>query len=314
MNIKNIKIGALGCSRIAKKSLIPAIVDSENFILSGVSSRDEETAYKFSKEFETDDYSHEGLLDSDADAIYVSFPVGLHHEWGKKVLESGKHLLMEKTFTETYEQGKELFDIAEQNNLVCMEALMYEFNPLHSQIDNLLATKGDIKCVEAYFGIPHFEDKNDIRYLKELGGGAILDTLIYPLSFIFRILGNDFADFKSSIFYDKKSGVDERGYIHFEYDNAVANISYGLGHSYRNEVCIWTDKGMLKAERVFSRPKECTNPIEFWSNGKCKIYESELSNHFINMLDSFANYIDWGACPTHQNTLNRLKFIDRLRG
>ena len=58
---------------------------------------------------------------------------------------------------------------------------MYEFNPLHSQIDNLLSTKGNIKCVEAHFGIPHFEDKNNIRYFKELGGGAILDTLRFGM-------------------------------------------------------------------------------------------------------------------------------------
>ena len=116
--MSNVKIGVLGCSSIAGRSVIPAIVDCNNCILSGVASRDNVKAKLYAEKFNTKEYSYEELLNSDIDAIYVSLPVGLHYEWGKKILESGKHLLMEKTFTETYQQAKELFDIAEQNNLV----------------------------------------------------------------------------------------------------------------------------------------------------------------------------------------------------
>ena len=111
-----LKIGVLGNSSIARRSVIPAIKECKDFVLAGVGSREGQ--------------SYESILDSDVDAVYVSLPVGLHYEWGKKVLKSGKHLLMEKTFTESYGQAKELFDIASVLNLSCMEALMYEFHPL----------------------------------------------------------------------------------------------------------------------------------------------------------------------------------------
>lgn len=313
--MKCMKIGVLGCSSVANKSMIPAINACECFVLSGVSSRDPDKSKLYADKFSTKAYSYEEILNSDVDVIYVSLPVGLHYVWGKKILESGKNLLMEKTFTRTHEEAKELFDIARRNNLVCMEALMYEYHPLQFQIDNLLLSAGEVKTVEAHFGFPHFKDTNNIRYSGELGGGAMLDSLIYPLSFVFRILGNDFKNFNSISFHDNKHGVDERGYIQFEYKNAIANISYGLSHSYRNEVAVWTENMMLKADRVFSRPKECKNPIELVYDGDRKMHKCKPSDHFVNMLRAF--YTRLITPSTHdiarENTLIRLNFIDKMR-
>ena len=111
MTSSPIKIGVLGCSSIAKRAVIPAIKECNNFILAGVSSRDKSRGQLYADEFNTNSYSYESLLRSDVDAVYVSLPVGLHYKWGKRTLEAGKHLLMEKTFTETHEQAKEIFDL-----------------------------------------------------------------------------------------------------------------------------------------------------------------------------------------------------------
>ena len=121
------KIGILGCSSIAKKCIIPAIKKIPDLKLEGVASRDIDKAIKWSIEYYTNPYTYDELLASDIDIIYVSLPPGLHYKWGKKVLLSGKHLLMEKTFTSTHSESEELFKIADQNSLKCMEALMYEF-------------------------------------------------------------------------------------------------------------------------------------------------------------------------------------------
>ena len=299
-----LKIGVLGNSSIARRSVIPAIKECKDFVLAGVGSREGQ--------------SYESILDSDIDAVYVSLPVGLHYEWGKKVLKSGKHLLMEKTFTETYEQAKELFVMSKRLNLFCMEALMYEFHPLQKQIDSLLSVVGDIRCVEAHFGFPYIENKNDIRYQKNLGGGAILDTLVYPLSFVFRILGDKFLDHHSIIFRDEQSEVDDRGYTHFQYDDAVANISYGFGHSYRNEVTIWGEKAILKTNRVFTRPKNCDEPIQLISStkdrnktGKYERYEVENVDHFLGMINSFSDSIS-NNNDLNNDTLKRMLFVKGL--
>jgi NDP-hexose-3-ketoreductase len=306
-----LKIGILGCSSIAKKALIPAINQHPNTVLSGVASRDLSKAKALALIHKTKYYSYKELLDSDVDAIYVSTPVGLHYKWGKQVLESGKHLLLEKTFTENLKQAKELFDIASKNNLTCMEALMYEFHPLHSEIDMLKNQLGKIRYVEAHFEFPHFKNKDDIRYKKELGGGAILDCLVYPLSFVFRILGTNIMKTNASIYYNKETGLDDRGYIQLEYEKTNAYISYGFGHSYRNEIAISGTEGILKVKRAFTRTVDCKEPIELWSNGMCKKISVEKSNYFVSMLHFFLENIDAGISPA-ASTIDRMKFIEKL--
>ena len=49
---------------------------------------------------------------------------------------------------------------------------------------------------------PELENKDDIRYQSDLGGGATLDCLVYPLSFVFSILGYDYYDFESVAFHE----------------------------------------------------------------------------------------------------------------
>ena len=294
-----IKIGLIGYSTISRKSTIPAIEQCDKVSLGRIGTRDKRSGY-----------SYQDILESDADAVYVSLPVGLHYEWGKKVLESGKHLLLEKTFTETLDEAEELFEMSKDLNLICMESLMYEFHPLQSQIHDLLPELGNIKSVEAYFGFPHFENKDDIRYKNTLGGGATLDCLVYPLSFVFSILGYDYYDFESKVVWDDKNNIDESGYIRLQYDTALANISYGFGHAYRNEITIWGDEAILNVKRVFSRPEVCDEKINIIKNGQIKSYDVQNSNHFVNMLDEFSKlelqeYLIYG-------TLERMKVIERI--
>jgi|TARA_R110000824_G_scaffold56028_1_gene153793 NDP-hexose-3-ketoreductase len=286
------KIGLIGHSSISRRSVIPAIQKSNDFDLGNIGTRDNRSGY-----------SYQDILDSDVDSIYVSLPVGLHYEWGKKVLESGKHLLLEKTFTTSLDEGKELFDIAESSNLNCMEALMYQFHPLQKQIKDLLPRLGKIRCVEAHFGFPHLDNKKDIRYQKNLGGGAKLDCLVYPLSFVFDILGYEYDNFQELCFWD--DDIDARGYIMLEFQDSLANISYGFGHSYRNEILIWGEDSILKVKRVFSRPEICDEKIEISKNGVTETFEVKNSDHFLNMLSEFKN----PSVDLKKNTLKRLDFM-----
>lgn len=306
------KIGILGCSAIAEKALIPAINANKNFQLAGVASRSAAKRKSWSSKWGVPAYTYQGLLESDVDAVYISLPVGLHYHWGLKTLRARKHLLMEKTFTCTHAEGKKLFDMASRKGLGCMEALMYEFHPLHNQIDDLLSNLGELRHITATFGFPHFSDTNNIRYSPELGGGAILDCLIYPLSFIFRLLGENYTNRAATIHYDEKYNIDDRGYIQLEYPKTTANIAYGFGHAYRNEVAIWGSKGILKAKRVFSRPKECDEGIFLQLDREAYTYTVHPANHFVKMLDAFASCIDGGANKS-QATLSRLDFMDNLR-
>ena len=91
----------------------------------------------------------------------------------------------------------------------------------------------------------------------------------------------------------------------------VANISYGFGHSYRNEVTIWGEKAILKTNRVFTRPKNCDVPIQLWNNGKYERYEVENVDHFLGMINSFSDSIS-NNNDLNNDTLKRMLFVKGL--
>lgn len=184
-----LRLGVLGCSSIAQRSIIPAIQASDGLTLGAVASRSPAQAADWAERLGCQGLSYEELMASDElDAVYVSVPTGLHAAWGRKVLSHGKHLLLEKSFTTTLEETRELLALAAQHDLVAMEALAYVHHPFVQTIHALLQSGrlGAIRHVDARFGFPDRSDE-DIRYRRELGGGAILDTLIYPLSFCLDI-------------------------------------------------------------------------------------------------------------------------------
>ncbi|MBZ4042699.1 Gfo/Idh/MocA family oxidoreductase [Flavobacterium hibisci] len=57
------------------------------------------------------------LLTDDVDLVIVNTPVGTHYEYAKKVLLAGKHAVVEKAFTTTAAEAKELAQIAKEKGL-----------------------------------------------------------------------------------------------------------------------------------------------------------------------------------------------------
>ena len=69
------------------------------------------------------------LQHNEVDAIYLPLPPALHYKWGKKVLENGKHLLMEKPFTTSLAETQELLSLAEKKGLAVHENYIYRRGP-----------------------------------------------------------------------------------------------------------------------------------------------------------------------------------------
>lgn len=108
------KIGILGTADIAFRRFLPALQKCPDITYAGVASRTPEKAMRFVEAYGGKAYSsYDALLsDETVDAVYVPLPPALHYEWGKKAVEAGKHLLMEKPFTTSLEDTKNLLALA----------------------------------------------------------------------------------------------------------------------------------------------------------------------------------------------------------
>lgn len=315
--MKPINIGIIGCSAIANKTVLPSIKNSKLFNLVMVGSRSEEKGKTFADNFDCDFGSYEDVLNHDGiDAIYVSVPTGLHYEWGMRVLEAKKHLLLEKPFTATIEQAKEIIERALSDNLIAMEGLAYVYHPYFIELQKLLNKNviGKVRSLESSFGFPSLP-LTDIRNKSDIGGGAILDNLIYPLSVCLSLLGNDYERKSYKIQYNNILNIDERGYLRLDWAECSANIVYGFGFSYKNIIEIWGSAGTITVDRAFTKPADMKAIIAVKTNEGTRDIEVEAVNQFEHMLTGFYQKIsgeDVSSKNEKNDILNRMDIISEM--
>jgi predicted dehydrogenase len=159
-----------------------------------VGSRSQESADRFAGKFGIPNRhsSYEALVeDPEVDAVYVATPHPMHHVNALLALQAGKPVLVEKPFTMNAAEARELVETARSKGLFLMEAMWTRFLPHIAEIRGLLAANalGGIVSVSADHGQWFAEDPAFRLFAPELGGGALLDLGIYPVSFASMILG-----------------------------------------------------------------------------------------------------------------------------
>jgi hypothetical protein len=295
---KKINIGVLGCANIAKAHLIPNIINlNEHYNLIGVASRTEGKANLFSEMFNTKCFfEYDDLLDiEDLDAVYIPLPNSLHFEWIKKALNKGVHVLVEKSLSCSYEKVLELNNIAKEKEMVLVENFQFRFHSQLEYIKKILQTGkiGDLRNVKSSFGFPPFNDKENIRYKKELGGGALLDAGAYPIKISQIFLGDDISVMASSLNFDKDKGVDTWGSAYLKQNNGClsSEISFGFDNYYQCNVELWGSKGKLYTNRIFTAHNDYIPIIEIQTIDGMETIELDADNHFKNMLLHFYEQI-----------------------
>jgi NDP-hexose-3-ketoreductase len=312
-----VRIGVLGCSSVAERRVLPVLERSPRFELVAVASRSEGKASAFAQRFGCSPCGYDDLLASDVEAVYVSLPPALHHSWGRRTLDAGKHLLLDKPFTASFSETEDLVGLATGTSLVAMEGLMYVHHPLHRWLRDVVDSGqlGPLRRIDAWFGFPH-RAGSDHRYDPALGGGATLDTLVYPLSFCLRLLGDGPMRWWSVVQDDPGRRVDVRGSLLLSTPCASASIGYGFGMSYRNEVRLWGESGEVTVSRAFSRPPDLAEDVAVVAHGHTVLVPVPAADHFELMLDSFAAKIggqDRSGVNEGEEILQRMQILSDVR-
>ncbi|MBB5830406.1 Gfo/Idh/MocA family protein [Brachybacterium aquaticum] len=126
------------------------------------------------------------------DAVYIASPHAQHHELARPVLEAGLPVVVEKAFTLNTAQARDLLDLAREKSVFAMEAMWARFLPQYDVLRQVVATGmlGEIVEVAADHG-QHFDAGPEHRlFAPALGGGALLDLGVYPLSLAQMVLGD----------------------------------------------------------------------------------------------------------------------------
>ena len=149
------RLGLLSTANINDEILTGAS-ESTRIEVVAVGSRDAARAQSYAREhgIPRAHGSYEALLaDPEVDAVYISLPNGMHHEWTMHALSAGKHVLCEKPYTRHPAEVEQAFDAAEAAGLVVMEAFMYRHHPQTRTIERLVreGQVGRLVAVHATF-------------------------------------------------------------------------------------------------------------------------------------------------------------------
>ncbi|THU83074.1 NAD(P)-binding protein [Dendrothele bispora CBS 962.96] len=186
-----LKFGCLGAANIVPGALVNPAKTHPDVLLYAVAARDKARAEEFARKhgFQKSYGGATGyqdmIDDPEVDVIYNPLPNGLHFEWTMKALKGGKHVLLEKPATDTEDEARQIFALAEKKGLVVLEAFHYRFHPSIQRVKAILNSKelGAIKSISAALSAPEGTAKpDDIRWKYELGGGSTMDPGSYTIN------------------------------------------------------------------------------------------------------------------------------------
>lgn len=192
--------------------------------------------------------SYQALVDDpDVDVIYVATPHTLHAENTRMALHAGKHVLCEKPFTLNAKEAAGVIALARANKRLLLEAMWVRWLPTFVTIRGWLkeGVIGDVKLVRGNLCFRLNDDPQKRIYNPALGGGALLDVGVYPVSFAAMVLGKPTA-MHSTVRLAKSTGVDESAVITFAYaSGAVAELSCAVNFPAPQEFAICGTQGYI---------------------------------------------------------------------
>ncbi|MCP4216931.1 MAG: Gfo/Idh/MocA family oxidoreductase [bacterium] len=293
--MEKLNLGVMGCAGIAWRRVLPEIIAGDSFNLTATASRSREKAEKFAQRFDCEPVvGYDQLLErEDVDAVYIPLPTAMHAQWAIKALEKGKHCLVEKPAAANYTDVQKMVEAARKNNLAVMENFMFIHHSQQQWVKEQIKNGeiGDIRCFRSSFGFPPLP-KDNIRYNKELGGGALLDAGVYPLRAAQLFLGHELEVKAASLHIDQESDVDIFGGAFLcDTKGVTAQLAFGFDNCYRCDYEIWGSKGKLSGDRVFSAPPGYQPTFIIEKQNERHEYKLPADNHFIRLFQAFHDSI-----------------------
>lgn len=223
-----------------------------------VGSRSQAAADAFAAEFDIPNAhgSYEALVaDPEVDVVYVSTPHPLHAGGARLVLEAGKHVLVEKPFTVNAPEAQEIADLAAERGLLALEAMWTRYLPHMVRIREIITggTLGDVRTLVADHTQKLSDDPLHRINALELGGGALLDLGVYPVSFSWDLFGAPLTIQSTATFKD--TGADAQIANIFAYDGGrVASMVSASDTLGPNTAAVIGTDARIEIDRVWYTP------------------------------------------------------------
>ena len=318
-NAYKVKWGIISTGWIAHQ-FVTDLVHSSNGVAYAVGSRSQESADEFArnhgiaKAYAT----YEELVnDPEVDAIYVGTPHPFHKENALLALRAGKAVLCEKPFTVNSSELEEVVAYAREQKLFLMEAMWSRYIPAIVKVREWIneGRIGEVRLVKADLGF-RTEWNPEGRLLNpKLGGGALLDVGIYPISFASMVFG-PYPEKILSTAHIGETGVDEHFSMILSYEGGrTASLNAGVRLSMLEEAHVFGTEGHIIVQGTLVNPKSAAlyvggELVESFEDDRSSIgyvYEADEVGRCLQ-----AGLTESPVMPLHES-LAILKLLDEVR-
>ena len=255
------------------------------------------------------------MEDEQVELIYIAVPNHLHYSVARECIKHGKPVLLEKPFTLNEQQARALIDLAELHQVFLCEAMWVRFMPLMQRLKKEIEAEriGEIISVTTDIGY-NLTEKERVNRM-DLGGGALLDLGVYPLSFAIQVLGMEIENISTSMVH-MPSGVDAQEFVNLTYSSgALAGLFVTMLANTPKNGMIYGTKGRIEVEdinnyasyRIYNVQGELIETVERPEQISGLEYEVEACVHAIRAQKKECQEM------THFDTLFQIRVMDTVR-
>ena len=318
-----VRWGVLGTARIARREIIPALLEADGADLVAIASRDPENAARCAQEYAIAKAygSYQALLDDpDIEAVYIPLPNHLHAQSTIAAAEAGKHVLCEKPVAGSLADGQRMFDACEQHGVLLMEAFMYRFHPQTQRVLELVRSGaiGQPQLVQSSHSFPlHLKNReDDCRWNREMAGGCLNDVGIYCLD-VAQLLFEDepmAALARAEYRAPYSAEVALQGIVEFSPSRAlIFDCSFVAAR--QSEYTVLGHQGRISASRTFHPGRGCNVEILVETDGTSRVEHIAATNEYRLEVEHFSSCIRSGARPaiSRSASLQNLQIVEALQ-
>ncbi len=248
----------LGVASIATRRVIPAMQKGEWAEIRAIASRQKskaEEAVRALGALKACGSYEELLADPEIEAIYNPLPNHLHVPWSIRAAQAGKHVLCEKPIGVNQAEVKQLIETRDTTHVTIGEAFMVRTHPRWLRTGELIRTGriGQLRLITgsfSYFNV----DANNVRNIREFGGGALLDIGCYAVTLSRFIFGEEPTRVMGLIERDPEMTTDRLTSAMLEFPSGQATFTCGTQLAHDQRITFLGTKGRIEIERPLNPP------------------------------------------------------------
>lgn len=312
------RIGIIGTGKIAEL-FVSAVNKTQDAICSAVFSRSIERAVKFAdaNNIESAFDDMEKFLSSDMfEAVYIATPNRCHAPQSIQAMKAHKHVICEKPIASNAIEAQQMYEAADENNVVLLEAMRPVFDPGFKKISELITCLGTIRRVcfsKCQYSSRYDNYKKGIienAFNPELSNAAVMDIGVYTINPMISLFGAPKSVVADSIYLE--NGMEGEGSAILKYDNMIGDVMYSKITNQFPCCQIMGEAGIMSIDEIAD-----TRHIELlYRDGRREVFDIEkYDNNMVYEVMEFENLIS-NHNINHKyrfNSIETMRVIDIIR-